>query len=50
MDIEKVMDELGLEPIRGVPTILIFKNGKEVGRWSALTRSHIFSKNLKKNI
>jgi len=32
LDIGRVMDELRLEPIRGVLTLLIFKNGKEVGR------------------
>ena len=47
VDVERVTDELRLEPIRGVPTLLIFKNGKEVGRIVGAHPKPEFSQELK---
>ena len=50
VDVERVMDELRLEPIRGVPTLLIFKDGKEVGRVVGALPKPEFPEELKRRI
>jgi len=50
VDVERVVDELRLEPIRGVPTLLIFKNGKEVGRIVGAHPKPEFPQELKRRI
>jgi len=50
VDVERAMDELKLEPIRGVPTLLIFKNGREVGRVVGALPKPEFPQELKRRI
>ena len=50
VDVERVVDELRLEPIRGVPTLLIFKEGKEVGRIVGAHPKPEFPQELKRRI
>jgi len=50
VDIGRATDELKLEPIRGVPTLLIFKNGKEVGRVVGALPKPDFPQELKRRI
>ncbi|MCD6312869.1 MAG: thioredoxin family protein [Thaumarchaeota archaeon] len=50
VDVERVVDELRLEPIRGVPTLLVFKDGKEVGRIVGAHPKPEFPRELKRRI
>ena len=50
VDVERITDELRLEPIRGVPTLLVFKDGKEVGRIVGAHPKPEFPQELKRRI
>ena len=50
VDVERVTDELRLEPIRGVPTLLVFKDGREVGRVVGAHPKPDFPQQLKRRI
>jgi len=50
VDIDRAMDELKLEPIKGVPTLLIFKDGKEVGRVVGALPKPEFPEELRRRI
>jgi len=50
VDIDRAMDELKLEPIKGVPTLLIFKGGREVGRIVGALPKPEFPQELRRKI